>query len=709
MGPNNQGGRTRQLLIDPSNPSTMYAAAVGGGVWKSTNSGASWAPLTDLLLPNIAVASLAMDPRNPQVLYAGTGEGFFNFDAITGAGIFKTTDGGATWAPLAATTPPPGATTSDFSYVNQLVVSSRDSNRVYAATRNGVYRSTNGGTSWTRLIDATSINGCTDMVLQTRRSVGYVFAACGTFVQATIHRALDSATSVFTPVFTEAGMGRTSLALAPSNENIVYALAANASSSAMHAVFRTTTGGAAGSWTARVRSTDANRINRVQLTNPVYSLSECVGPDVGNYNQGWYDNVIAVDPTDPDKVWTGGIDLMRSDDGGQNWGIASYWWFNQGQPNYAHADQHVIRFHPGYNGTTNKQMFVANDGGVFRTNDAKAAVGKTVANVCGTPVAGMVTWTELNTDYTTTQYYNGTTYPDGNAFLGGMQDNGTWRGTTASKAGQRLLGGDGSYVSLDTKGDADPANDVLFAGYTGLSLHKSVNGGANFSYAITGISGDSGFAFIAPHHMNSGDRQAMYTGGWYIWRTTNQAGNWVRASTLTAGGGSVSAVSSSPVDANRVLVGMSDGYIHATGTGLSNTTTTNWPFTRPRTDFVSAIAHHPTNPLVAYATFSAFSGVSVYMTTDGGTSWTAMPGTGANVLPKVPATAVVVDPSDGQRVYVGTDIGVYTTVDGGANWYREVTNFGHVSVEALAINSTGPKYLYAFTHGRGAWRVLINP
>jgi photosystem II stability/assembly factor-like uncharacterized protein len=242
-----------------------------------------------------------------------------------------------------------------------------------------------------------------------------------------------------------------------------------------------------------------------------------------------------------------------------------------------------------------------------------------------------------------------------------------------------------------------------------LTLQKSVDGGATFDYAITGISGDSGFAFIAPHQMNSGNRQVVYTGGWYIWRSTNQAGTWARASALTAGDGSVSSVSSSPADANRALVGMSDGYIHYNATALSATAATAWPQTRPRAEYVSAIAHHPTDRLIAYATYSSFTGVSVYKTVDGGASWTAMPGTGANVLPKVPATAVVVDPSDGQRVYVGTDIGVYTSIDGGANWYREVTNFGHISVEALAINTTGPKYLYAFTHGRGAWRVPLNP
>jgi photosystem II stability/assembly factor-like uncharacterized protein len=276
MGPTNQGGRTRQLLIDPRNPSTMYAAAVGGGVWKSVNGGSSWTPLTDLLLPNIAVASLAMDPRNSQVLYAGTGEGFFNGDAIRGMGVFKTTDGGATWTALSATTPAAGAM-GDFSYVNQIIVSPRDSRRLYAATRTGLFRSNDSGVSWTKLIDAAAVQGCMDIAVQARRAVGYVFATCGTFAQGTIYRALDAGASSFASVYAEPGMGRTSLAIAPSNENIVYAMSANASTNGMHAIFRTTTGGAAGSWTARVRSSDAVKLNRLQLTNPVYAYSECVG------------------------------------------------------------------------------------------------------------------------------------------------------------------------------------------------------------------------------------------------------------------------------------------------------------------------------------------------------------------------------------------------------------------------------------------------
>src|SRR6185312_11487185 len=151
LGPSNIGGRTRAMLIHPTIHSTMYAAGVAGGVWKSTNSGASWTQLTDLGLPNLAVTNLVMDPSTPNVIYAGTGEGFFNADGVRGAGIFKTTDGGTNWTQLASTA------NSDFFYVNKLTVSPNTGLRLYAATRTGVFRSLDGGATFAKIIDGTSV------------------------------------------------------------------------------------------------------------------------------------------------------------------------------------------------------------------------------------------------------------------------------------------------------------------------------------------------------------------------------------------------------------------------------------------------------------------------------------------------------------------------------------------------------------------------
>src|SRR5205085_6755641 len=130
---------------------------------------------------------------------------------------------------------------------------------------------------------------------------------------------------------------------------------------------RSTDGGA--TWTARVRNTSSNKLNTLLLTNPIIASGvECGSPPSAYFNQGWYDNVIAVDPADSNRVWVGGIDLFRSDDGGANWGLASHWWADQVQEaqKYVHADQHTIVFHPQYDGINNKVMFVGNDGGLFK-------------------------------------------------------------------------------------------------------------------------------------------------------------------------------------------------------------------------------------------------------------------------------------------------------------------------------------------------------
>jgi hypothetical protein len=250
---------------------------------------------------------------------------------------------------------------------------------------------------------------------------------------------------------------------------------------------------------------------------------------------------IAVDPVDANIVWVGGVDLFRSNDGGANWGIASLWFGDSTDSMFAHADQHFLVFSPEYDGSSNKTLFVASDGGIFRTSDARAAVDPiTAAKICDTATSTIgVDWDELNNGYDVTQFYHGTVYPSGTTYYGGTQDNGTVRGTDAGGADgwATILGGDGGYTAVD------PGNtNILFGEYTGFSIQKSINGGATFTGATTGISGDNGGAFILPFQMDPGNAQRLWTGGWYIWRTIDQAANWTRASAITAGDGSVSAV-----------------------------------------------------------------------------------------------------------------------------------------------------------------------
>jgi Bacterial Ig domain len=766
IGPGNVGGRTRALVIDPVDPNTMYAAGVAGGVWKTTNAGSSWTPLNDFLA-NIAVTVLAMDPTDRNTLYAGTGEGYFNADGVRGAGIFKTTDGGAHWTRLAST-----ASNTNFFFVNDVVVSPVNGQHVYAATRTGVFRSLDGGANWTQVIVSNvgnGANGAMDLVIRTDQATDYIYAALGTFSRSHIFRNVDAAGSgTWNDVFSDPVGGRTSLALAPSNQNVIYAMVACISCGAgtnpnfptanytdgLLGVFRSTSAGDAGSWTTQVRNNSANLQDTLLLSNPVNgALTQCGFGTSQFINQGWYDNVLAVDPTDENKVWAGGTDLFRSDNGGVNWAVASYWWFqvngtppNNGDPQLVHADNHVLVFHPNYNGTTNQTMIAGNDGGIYKTDNAKDgnvgyAGGITPGGgaitpsspICGNEFApgafftvpSPVIWGPLNNGYAVTQFYHGLPYPNGQTYFGGTQDNGTNRGTDVAgpNAWARINGGDGGYVAVN------PANtNTLFFETTGLSLRRSTNGGASSASVLTGIAGDV-FPFITVFRMDPNTPARLWIGGRFMWRTDNNATNWTRTSNAQQTGGSITAMAIAPGNSNIVIDGAASGQLRRTTIGLTanaaSVLNTVWLQTfTPRGNgngTISWVEYDPSNVNNVWATISNFNGTPnvngtsaghVFKSTDGGGTWSLADGTqtpgNVNAIPDIPAHSVAIDPNDGQRIYVGTDLGVFVSLDGGANWARETTGFSNTVVESLsAVNNNGVTTLFAFTHGRGAFKVTI--
>lgn len=719
LGPGNIGGRTRALAINPQDPNVMYAAGVSGGLWKTTNGGQTWMPSGDRLA-NLTVSSLLLDPTNPNVIYVGTGEGVSVFAEDTqgdfrGAGIFKSTDGGATFTLLE------GTRNQNFYFVNDLAISPSSNQRLYAATREGVFRSLDGGSNWTKVLTPMNVDGdvalggCYDIAIRTDKpDADHVFSACGTFEDAAIYRTKNGAGSdVWSPVFTESGMGRTALALAPSNQDIIYAISAEVEDrtfvNQLHAVFRSTSGGDANTWTAQVRNTSSNKLNRSILSFLVGGAfaTDC-GDDVEDFylGQAWFDLVLAVDPLDPNRVWAGGIDLFRSDDGGLNWGQATHAYLGRENPQYIHPDQHVLVFHPQYNGTTNQMLFVGNDGGLWRSDNARAAVATGNTAPCKASNTA-INWRSLNNGYGVTQFYHGAVAPDGKSYFGGTQDNGTVLGTDqqGSNAWREINGGDGGYVAVD-----ETKPNILYA-YSVLdpfAFFKSTDGGATFSLARLGIGGDAGL-FITPLAMDPSDSNRLWTGGAFIWRTSSGASFWTRASAITPGNGEVSALAISPNDANYVLAGLSDGFIARTANGLTTTGATSWANTQPRSGYVSSVVFDPKNKNVAYATYSTFEGAHVYRSLDAGATWTAMDGSGAGRLPDVPVHTLVIDPNNTSRLYLGTDVGVFVTSDGGANWAVENTGFPNVITEHLTLQVVnGETWLYAFTHGRGTWRVRLN-
>jgi photosystem II stability/assembly factor-like uncharacterized protein len=705
LGPGNVGGRTRALVVSPADPRVMYAGGVAGGVWKTEDAGESWRPLADLM-SNLAVSSLAMDPRNPDVLYAGTGEGYGNVDAVRGGGIFVTRDAGSTWARLEQTAVP------GFYYVNDIVVSPADSNRVYAATNSGIWRSLDAGETWSRVVNQDFPRaGCQDLVIRTDLGSDFLFAACGTRTStAVILRTRDGAAGdPWEAVFTTPDMSRTSLALAPSDQSIIYALASSYETGdrrhGLLGVYRSTSNGDAGSWETRVGNTDANRLNTALLSNPRELFADiCSSGESRILNQGWYDIVVAVDPVNPQRVWAGGVDLFRSDDGGSTWGLVTYWW--SAGDKRTHADHHALVFHPGYNGTSNQVLFDTNDGGIYRADNAASGVSAGPRAACST-AESQVTWTSLNNGYAVTQFYHGAPYPGGHIYLGGTQDNGTQLGTDdwGSQQWLRAFSGDGGYVAIDPAG----AN-TIFLETTNLSLRKSTDGGISFRTVTRGIrEPGANFLFIAPFQMDPNDSKTMLIGGRTLWRTRDGAENWEAASAAIPEG-NISMMAAAPGNPDRVVFGTSRGSIHLSDAALSATEETVWQSSRPRAGFVSWLAFDPANADIVYATYSTFnSGLDrghVFRSVDGGRSWTPLEGSGDSRLPDIPVHSIVIDPRDSSTLYIGTDLGVFVSLDSGETWAREESGFPNTVVESLVLDPGGS--LFAFTHGRGAFRVRLT-
>jgi len=695
LGPGNVGGRTRAIVIDPGNPNTMYAGGVGGGVWKSINAGSSWTPVSDSMA-NIAVVSLAMDPVNPAVLYAGTGEGSSNIDALRGAGIFKSTNAGLSWTQLPATTG------SNFHFVNDLRVAPSNAQIVVAATSTGIFVSSNGGSSFTQRSTETR---CLDLDVTTITGTDTWLAACGNFTTGKVLRSIDTTTWTQTlgaGALDAPAMGRTAVAIRGMR---AYAVASSRVPGfdrdgdnngdylhQLHAFFRSNDGGQ--TWTATVRSNDPHRGNTMLLSG----YFSCSNLSLG-IGQGWYDIAVAIDPANSDFVWVGGVHLFRSADGGFNWGRADA----------IHPDHHLITFHPQYDGTTNQTIFNGQDGGIYRSNNGRAAVAMLPAATGGscTPASPVLTWASLNNGYAVTQFYHGTAYPNGMTYFAGAQDNGITRGTDAAgpNAWSFLACGDGGYTGVD------PGNtNNLYVGCQNVDILKSINGGTSFTNGDNGISTAEGSVFIPPFAMDPNSSQRLWFGGTRAWRTDNTATNWSGASTpFNSGNDQVTAIAVATGNSDLVLMSGFSGSsrIYRTTAGSSATSATAWTPTVV-SGYVAALAFAPSNSNVAYAAISTYGVPHVLKSTDGGSTWNSASGTGGGALPDVPALGIVVSPTDANRAYVGTDIGVFVTLDGGTNWAAEITSFPNVSTEWLQIIGSGnAAQLFAFTHGRGAFKLSL--
>jgi uncharacterized protein (TIGR03437 family) len=698
VGPGNIGGRTRSFLIHPQDPNIMYAGAVTGGIWKTADGGQNWSLLTDPTA-NITVGAMAMDWSNPSVIYAGTGE---IYQGYLGQGIYKSTNGN-TFVPLANTL------NSNFSYVNRLAIGHSNPLHVYAATTTGLWASMDGGATWTRQLSVTTNNGCDDVVSRSDKATDYLFASCAGKLASDgyiIYRNIDAGGSgTWSQVLSDPAMARTSLAIAPSLQSTVYAIASsNGKDSSnykdgLQAVWRSQSNGDSGSWTVRTSNADPNLINTSVLSAPFCTARS--NPE----RIAWYANFAAVDPTNPDRLWAGSESIYRSDDGGANWNYVSI--------SSAHVDNHVIAFHPAYDGAANQTLFLGDDGGLYRTDNGVVALTGTKSGCTGgiPNIAYPTAWKSLNNSFVATQFYNGTAFPGGGAYFGGTQDNGQIRGGDSSglNGWSSIYGGDGGYVAID------PADaSTLYMDNNSMSFHKSTDGAASTPVAMNGIPSAETGLFEVPFAIDPNDGAKVWLGAQSaLYRTVDGAANWTVGAPQPDKGVFVSAVAVSPFDPNAVIFGTTNGKIYRSGSALTASASTTWSSTQPRSGYVSWMAFDPNIRGAVYAAYSTYrngnSSVShIYKSSDGGQTWSGIDGSGAGALADIPVNTILVDPKNSLTLYVGTDNGVFITQDGGVTWAHDQSPFSNAIVNTLALDRPlGGSTLFAFTFGRGVWKVPL--
>lgn len=683
LGPGNIGGRTRGIVIDPAQPSRMWAASAGGGVWHTADGGSKWEPVDDFLA-NLACSCIAMDSSRPSRMYVGTGEGFGNLDAIRGAGIFTTTNA-VTWIRIAATQ------TADFHFVNRIAVS-RNGAVVLAATGTGVFRSEDGARAiWTKVLDGPVGDVRFDPKDSRRAVAGAVDAGAAWFSR--------DGGRTWAPAAHGPWSGRVELAYAAKDPSIVYA-----SVQAAHGEI----------W----RSQDGGRTYQKRR-----ALDQTSAPAPYLGDQGWYDNAIwAGDPTDSDLVVVGGIDLWRSTDGGDHLAEISTWW----EPGSVHADHHAIVAHPGYDGVQNRTVFFGNDGGVFMATDL--AVTGTEA---GPPfVAG---WSELVNNYGVTQFYGGAANATSGKIIGGAQDNGTlcFDPNKGTEAWTTIFGGDGGWCA------ADPTDPKVFYGeYVFLNIHRNTDGGTTDD---TGgdryISGQfwNGAAgqwdwkpvpfqipdartnsalFIAPFVLDPNEPRRLLAGGRSLWRTNDARAKNTPTSGPTwqsikpSAGSPISALAVAPADSDIVWVGHSNGMVFRTSDATSAVPTwdrvgaTGPAGLRPRR-YCTCITVDPVDSDTVYVVFGGYEPDNFWTTRDGGLTWAGP----AAALPPAPIRAVAVHPRRREFVYIGTEVGLFASEDGAVSWSPTNDGPANCAVDDLLWMD---EILVCVTHGRGMFRIDLS-
>ena len=672
LGPDNIGGRVLSLAINPSNAQVIWAGSASGGLWKSITGGegaAAWSRV-ETGFPSLAVSAIVIDRLASQVMYLGTGEisryqrpqvGTPGARASYGIGIIKSIDGGVTWQETGLTW-----AFDQHRAVLSIRIDPNNHQILWAATSEGLYKTIDSGANWT-LAHASLM--AMDVVIDPNNSQR-IYVAHGQLNSTAdpgIYRSTDGGASwvQLSGGLPTSNFGRCPLAIrkTTSGPSVVYAGVSDADSRSVVGLYRSTDGG--DTWT------------NIAVVNWAGG-------------QAWYDNAIGVSPLDPNLVLCGGLDWYRSSQGGTSLGQVSYWYNGdmgvipaggrEGSPDYVHADQHAIAFHP-----TNPQVvYVGSDGGIFKSSD------------------GGQTWAGKNGGFVTTQFYAGFAggYASSGLAVGGLQDNGTIK-YTGSPSWSKVFGGDGGWCAIDPRDEA-----VIYEEYVYLNMYKSSDGGDSWQEIHPYVSTEANF--IAPFVVCESQPDILYAGTRGVQRSVNGGLTWQYPDGNSNWNGTPMAIIGvSFTSPDTVLAATGSGTTGAvvqvkrsTNGGTTWTDVTAGLPNRYPTDF--GFSRHDSRQV--WMTFSGFGTGHVFYSTDAGLTWTDRTGN----LPDIPVQCVVVDPRHSDWAYVGTDLGVFMTTDGGTLWVDRNGGMPTAQVLDLVINPSAGK-MRAATFGNGVYEADLPP
>ena len=730
-GPYNLGGRTRAIALDVTDENIILAGQVSGGMWRSTDGGNSFAKCTQAQQIH-STTCVVQDRRagKTNVWYYGTGESYGIVNAagfsaqFSGNGIFKSTDGGVNWAQLPSTvsnTPTTLAQKRDFDFVWEMVTdqSNAAQDEVYAAVVNGVWRSIDGGTSWSPVLGldtsaSSAISEYTDIAITTD---GVLYASISSESPSKgIWRSADGVNWVnITPAGFPVSYSRTEIGIAPGDESQVYFVTqAPGTGSTGHAL-----------WKYKYLSGDGSGANGIWSDRTANIPNDhCFGFytfDFRKYSsQSSYDMFVSVHPSDTNLIFLGGTNIFRNTDGftstAYDW-IGGYQCDTNQYSNYVypnhHPDQHKLLFLP----SDNSKAISANDGGLMKTENVFAPT---------------VSWQLMNNNYNTGQFYTCAIEPGNTTsemITGGLQDNGTFFTNTVdyTQPWSKSFYGDGAYCSI-TRGHTNH----YMSWQTGKLFKMDItpSGTVNGLTRIDPVGG-TGYQFINPFVMDPLNDDIMYwVGGKFLWRNDSLSsipitGNeynpvsqgWKKhtgsATSNFSGAPPISCLDMSEENTNIIYYGTETGKLFRLDSCRTSNTNSRVEITNAvfPVAYVSCVEVDRLNHNNVMVSFSNYGVPSIFYSTDAGVTWTNVSGNleeNANGTGNGPSVAWVHIYNDGssKTFYAGTSTGLYSTDNlNGLNtvWQQEgASTIGNVVINMIASRTFDNNIVVA-THGNGIY------